>query len=111
MLNFRLLDQTFFAMDHGFDADFTFNEAFSLIVYCDTQEQIDYFWSKLSGVPEAEACGWLKDPFGVSWQIVPRRMGEMMETGTPEQIARLTEAFLQMKKLDIAAMEKAYRGK
>lgn len=108
--SFRLLGQTFFAMDHGFDADFTFNEAFSLIVYCDTQEQIDYFWTKLSSVPEAEACGWLKDPFGVSWQIVPRRMSEMMETGTPEQVARLTQAFLQMKKLDIAAMETAFLG-
>lgn len=106
--NFSLLGQRFSAMDHGFDADFTFNEAFSLIVYCDTQKEIDGFWSKLSHVPEAEACGWLKDQFGVSWQIVPRQMGEMMATGTDEQLQRVVQAFLPMKKLDIATLKKAF---
>lgn len=110
LLGFRLLDQPFYALDHAVDADFTFNEAFSLMVYCDTQEEIDYFWNRLSAAPEAEACGWLKDRYGVSWQIVPRRMGEMIANGTEEQVARLTAAFLQMKKLDIARMEAAYRG-
>jgi len=108
LLHFRLLGQPFSAMNHGFDADFTFNEAFSLIVYCDTQAEIDQYWEKLSHVPEAEACGWLKDPFGVSWQIVPRRMGEMMATGTDEQIQRVVQAFLPMKKFDIAALEQAF---
>lgn len=107
---FHLLGQRFFAMDHGYDADFTFNEAFSWIVICDTQEEINYFWNKLSKVPEAEACGWLKDQFGVSWQIVPNQLGEWMETGTAEQTKRLTEAMLQMKKLDIAVLQKAYLG-
>lgn len=110
LYRFRLLNQHFLALDHGFDADFTFNEAFSLIVTCDTQKEIDYFWNHLSKVPEAEACGWLKDRFGVSWQIVPRQMGEWMETGTEAQLKRLTEAFLQMKKLDIEAMRKAFLG-
>ena len=108
VINYSLLDQRFSAMDHGFDADFTFNEAFSLIVYCDTQEKVDDYWDKLSHVPEAEACGWLKDQFGVSWQIVPRQMGDMMATGTDEQIQRVVQALLPMKKIDIAALEKAF---
>ncbi len=107
---FQLLGQPFLAMDHGFDADFTFNEAVSLVVSCDTQEEIDYFWQKLSHIPEAEACGWLKDRFGVSWQIVPNCLGNLMESGTPAQKIRLTAAVLQMKKLDIAAMQKAFAG-
>ena len=111
VLTFSLLGQQFSATDHGIDADFTFNEALSLMVYCDTQEQIDYFWDRLSHVPEAEACGWLKDKFGVSWQIVPSLMGEMMESGTKEQLKRVTHAFLQMKKLELAALQRAFNGK
>lgn len=108
VINFSLLGQRFSAMDHGLDADFTFNEAFSLIVYCDTQEEIDDYWNKLSHVPEAEACGWLKDQFGVSWQIVPRQIGEMMDAGTDEQIQRVVKALLPMKKLDTATLQKAF---
>ncbi len=81
-----------------------------MMVYCDTQEEIDYYWEKLSAVTEAEQCGWLKDKFGMSWQIVPTVMDEMMSKGTPEQIDRLTQAFLPMKKLDIKALRKAYEG-
>jgi predicted 3-demethylubiquinone-9 3-methyltransferase (glyoxalase superfamily) len=77
-------------------------------VYCDTQEQIDYYWNKLSAVPEAEVCGWLKDKYGLSWQITPAGMDEMMRDGTKEQIARITQAFLKMKKFDIAELQKAY---
>jgi predicted 3-demethylubiquinone-9 3-methyltransferase (glyoxalase superfamily) len=99
------------AMDHGFDVQETFNEAFSLIVYCDTQEEIDAYWARLSHVPEAEACGWLKDRYGVSWQIVPRIMGDMMKNGSPEQLGRVTEAFLKMKKFDIAALQSAFEGR
>ena len=110
VLHFTLLGQRFSAMDHGFDDNLPFTEAFSLIVYCDTQKEIDDYWSKLSHVPEAEACGWLKDAFGVSWQIVPRQLGEMMATGTDEQIQRVVSAFLPMKKFTIATLEKAFAG-
>lgn len=97
----------FIAMDHGFGGDFTFNEAFSFMIPCEDQEEIDYFWDKLSFVPEAEQCGWVKDQFGVSWQIIPENMNDIMTNGTKEEVKRITEAFLQMKKLDIAALEKA----
>lgn len=107
---FALAGQEFSAMDHGHGADFTFNEAFSLIVLCEDQEEIDYYWDRLSAVPGAEACGWVKDRFGVSWQIVPAALGEMMARGTAEQKRRVTEAFLKMKKFDIAALQRAYDG-
>jgi predicted 3-demethylubiquinone-9 3-methyltransferase (glyoxalase superfamily) len=109
--DFMLEKQWFAAMDSAHGHKFAFNEAVSFIVYCDDQKEIDYYWKKLSAVPEAEQCGWLKDKYGVSWQIVPRAMDEMMRKGTEEQIARLSEAFLKLKKFDIAAMKKAYGGK
>jgi predicted 3-demethylubiquinone-9 3-methyltransferase (glyoxalase superfamily) len=91
---------------------FKFNESISFMVYCDTQEEIDYYWEKLSAVPEAEQCGWLKDKYGLSWQIVPAVMDEMMKDKDEKKIARVTEAFLKMKKFDIAELKKAYsRGK
>lgn len=102
--------QWFAAMDSNMPQDFTFNEAVSLLINCDTQEEIDYYWQKLSAVPEAEQCGWLKDKFGVSWQVSPVAMNDMLSSGTPEQVARVTKAFLQMKKFDLAALESAYRG-
>jgi predicted 3-demethylubiquinone-9 3-methyltransferase (glyoxalase superfamily) len=80
------------------------------MVNCDTQDEIDYYWEKLSAVPEAEQCGWLKDKFGISWQIVPTEMDKMMRDGSPDQIAHLTEAFLKMKKFDLAELRKAYQG-
>ena len=80
------------------------------MVYCETQDEIDNYWKKLSAVPESEQCGWLKDKYGLSWQIVPTRMDEMLESGTEEQVARVTQAFLPMKKLDIAELERAYAG-
>jgi len=98
-------------MDHGFGADFTFNEAFSLMVYCKDQAEIDYYWDKLSAVPEAEACGWVKDRFGVSWQIVPEVLGELIGSGDEEQAQRVVQAFLKMKKFDIEALKRAYEGK
>ncbi len=106
--DFMLERQWFAAMDSAYDHKFGFNEAISLVVRCNTQEEIDFFWEKLSAVPEAEQCGWLKDVYGVSWQIVPRALDEMMSTGTPEQIARVTQAFLQMKKFDIKKLEEAF---
>ena len=80
------------------------------MVNCEDQDEIDHFWNGLSAVPESEQCGWLKDQYGVSWQIVPKRMDEMLENGSEEQIKRVTEAFLKMKKFDLAELEKAYKG-
>ncbi|KZL88620.1 VOC family protein [Clostridium magnum] len=100
----------FIVMDHGFGGDFTFNEAFSFMVLCENQEEIDYFWDKLSFVPEDEQCGWIKDQFGVSWQITPASMNEILMKGTKEEIKHVTEAFLKMKKFDLATLEKARLG-
>ena len=108
--DFSLAGQWFAAMDSGRQHDFTFNEAISLMVGCDTQEEIDYYWDKLSAVPESEQCGWLKDRYGLSWQIVPSVMNEYMTNGTPEQISRVTQAFLPMKKFDLAKLKAAYTG-
>lgn len=107
---FKLFDTWFAAMDGGGEHDFNFNEAVSIIVNCEDQDEIDYYWEKLSAVPEAEQCGWLKDKFGVSWQITPTAMDEMMKKGTPEQIDRVTKAFLPMKKFDLAKLQEAYEG-
>ncbi|WP_026701488.1 VOC family protein [Salibacterium aidingense] len=109
--DFILENQWFAAMDSARDHNFHFNEAISFMVYCDTQEEINYYWDKLSAVPESEQCGWLKDKYGVSWQIVPREMEEMMgSNSTREQIVRVSKATLNMKKLDLAELQKAYRG-
>ncbi|WML31687.1 VOC family protein [Neobacillus sp. OS1-32] len=108
--DFMLENQWFASMDSAYEHKFSFNEAISFMVYCDTQEEIDYYWNQLSAVPKAEQCGWLKDKFGISWQIVPSEMDEMMSKGTPEQLARLTKAFLKMKKFDLAELQKAYEG-
>lgn len=106
--DFQIENQWFTAMDSAHQHNFTFTEALSLIVNCDTQEEIDYYWDKLSAVPEAEQCGWLKDTYGVSWQVNPTRLDEMMRQGTPEQVQRVTQAFLKMKKFDLATLEKAF---
>ena len=95
-------------MDSARVHDSTFNEAISFMVHCDTQEEIDYFWSKLSADPKSEQCGWLKDKFGVSWQIVPAIMGEMLHDESEATVARVTEAFLRMKKFDIAKLKETY---
>ncbi|WP_026565091.1 VOC family protein [Bacillus sp. UNC41MFS5] len=108
--DYSLENQWFSAMDSAHKHNFSFSEAFSFMVYCETQEEIDYYWERLSAVPEAEQCGWLKDQFGLSWQIVPTEMDKMMSKGTPEQLARLTEAFLKMKKFDLAKLKEAYKG-
>lgn len=107
--DFMLEQQWFAAMDSAAEQDFTFNEAISLLVNCDGQEEIDYYWERLSAVPESEQCGWLKDKFGLSWQISPTVMHDMLATGTRDQVARVTAAFMPMKKLQIAELEAAYR--
>ena len=109
-VRFTLAGQNFLAMDSSGPHAFTFNEAFSLIVNCETQEEIDMYWEKLSAVPESEQCGWLKDKFGVSWQIVPTAMNKIMGSGDAEKTARVTKAFLQMKKFDIKKIRGGVSG-
>ena len=109
--DFMINNHWFAAMDSAQNHNFAFNEAISFLVSCNTQKEIDYYWEKLSAVPQAEQCGWCKDKYGVSWQITPAIMGEMMTKGSREQIDRLTQAFLPMKKFDIAKLKIAYEGK
>jgi predicted 3-demethylubiquinone-9 3-methyltransferase (glyoxalase superfamily) len=94
-------------MDSPTEHTFTFNEALSLQVNCDDQAEVDKLWNALSAVPEAEQCGWLKDRFGVSWQIVPTAFPKLMQNSDPQKAKRVTEALLKMKKLDIAALQQA----
>lgn len=106
----KLENQWFSMMDSAEAHDFNFNEGISLLIKCEDQKEIDYYWDKLSAVPEAEQCGWLKDQFGLPWQVYPEVMEKMFEEGTEDQIKRVTGAFLQMKKFDIAKIEAAYKG-
>jgi len=105
---FVLEGETFAAMDSARAHNFTFNEAISFMVPCSTQEEIDYYWEKLSADRNAEQCGWLKDKYGLSWQIVPTIMEEMLGDKDKAKVARVTEAFLKMKKFDIAKLKEAY---
>jgi predicted 3-demethylubiquinone-9 3-methyltransferase (glyoxalase superfamily) len=105
---FRLAGQQFAAMDSAGPHDFVFNEAISLLVHCDDQEEIDYYWDRLSADPRAEQCGWLKDKFGVSWQVTPRAMETMLATKDKKKLAAVTQAFMQMKKFDLAKLQAAY---
>lgn len=86
------------------------NEAISFVIDCEDQAEVDYFWERLSAVPEAEQCGWVKDRYGVSWQIVPKRLNELLADPDKEKAGRVTQAMLQMKKIDIAALEAAAGG-
>jgi predicted 3-demethylubiquinone-9 3-methyltransferase (glyoxalase superfamily) len=97
-------------MDGGRGHDFAFGEGVSLVVRCADQAELDHYSERLSAVPEAEQCGWLKDRYGVSWQITPDVMTQMLTEGTPEQIDRVTRAFLPMKRIDLAALRAAYAG-
>ncbi len=97
-------------MDSALQHNFAFNEAVSFVVHCATQDEIDYYWARLSHDPQAEQCGWLKDQFGVSWQIVPTVLPAMLQDPDAAKVARVTAAFLQMKKFDLAALQRAYTG-
>jgi predicted 3-demethylubiquinone-9 3-methyltransferase (glyoxalase superfamily) len=97
-------------MDSPGPHTFGFTEGTSLVVLCDTQEEVDKVWSALSAVPEAEQCGWLKDRFGVSWQVVPRDMERMMTSASDDALARVIACFLPMKKFDIATLRAAEAG-
>ena len=105
---FTLAGGAFIAMDSSAPHGFTFSEATSFMVKCDTQEELDEIWSKLSAVPEAEQCGWCKDKYGLSWQIVPSIMDTMMSSGDKEAMGRVTQVFLKMKKFDIKKLKEAY---
>jgi predicted 3-demethylubiquinone-9 3-methyltransferase (glyoxalase superfamily) len=96
-------------MDSGRKSPLSFQQAISLVVSCDTQEQVDYYWDKLTEGGKEVQCGWLNDKFGFPWQVVPSAMERMMSTGTKDQIARVTEAFMQMKKFDIKTLEEAFK--
>lgn len=108
---FTLLGQPFLASENGFRHEFGFNEAISLQVMCDTQAQVDATWDALSAVPEAERCGWLKDRFGVSWQVVPSALPKLLRGEDRAGAQRAMEAMLGMGKLDVAALEAAYDGR
>jgi predicted 3-demethylubiquinone-9 3-methyltransferase (glyoxalase superfamily) len=105
---FELNGQKFFGLNGG--PQYTFTEAISFQIFCDDQDEVDYYWNRLSDGGEESMCGWLKDRYGVSWQVIPKRFVEMMDDPDPEKVKRATEAMLEMKKLDIAALEKAYAG-
>lgn len=107
---FILEGQGFAAMDSAYEYDFTFNEAVSFLVRCDSQEELDYYWERLSAVPEAEQCGWLKDRYGFSWQIVPGVLDGMIGDKDAARSARVARAMLEMKKLDFEGLRKAYEG-
>jgi predicted 3-demethylubiquinone-9 3-methyltransferase (glyoxalase superfamily) len=109
VVTIELLGQEFTLMSAG--PLFKFNEAISFVVNCKTQKEIDYYWEKLSADPKAEQCGWLKDKYGLSWQIVPTVLDEMLRDKDKKKVARVTEAFLKMKKFDIETLKRAYEGK
>ncbi len=106
---FELNGQKFMALDGG--PIFKFTEAISLYVECKDQKEVDYFWEKLSHVPESEQCGWAKDRFGLSWQIVPKRLGKLLMNKDKEKSLRVMNAMLKMKKIIISDLEKAAEAK
>jgi predicted 3-demethylubiquinone-9 3-methyltransferase (glyoxalase superfamily) len=103
---FELSGQRFMALDGG--PIFKFNEAVSFYVECEDQDEVDYFWNRLSAVPEAEACGWLKDKFGLSWQIVPRQMGDLLGSPDRKKAMAATNAMLKMKRIVLAELQQAF---
>jgi predicted 3-demethylubiquinone-9 3-methyltransferase (glyoxalase superfamily) len=108
--SFTLDGQDFMAMDAG--AHFKFEEGFSLFVSCETQEEVDYYWEKLGeGSSDPGQCGWLKDRFGVSWQIIPTALGQLMSDSDQAKASRVRDAMLKMKKIEIAGLQKAFDGK
>jgi len=109
-IDFEIEGQKFLALNGG--PVFKFNEAISFQIYCDTQEEIDYYWEKLTegGDKNAQVCGWLKDKFGVSWQVVPVVLIKMLQDKDSNKTERVMKAMLQMHKLDINALTKAYQG-
>jgi predicted 3-demethylubiquinone-9 3-methyltransferase (glyoxalase superfamily) len=105
---FQLEGQQFYALNGG--PHFTFTPAISFFVNCETQEEVDELWEKLSAGGEKSQCGWLKDKFGVSWQVIPSILGKLLQDKDPEKSKRVMNAMLQMKKIDIARLQQAYQG-
>ena len=105
---FEIEGQKFVALNGG--PQFKFSEAISFQISCETQEDVDYFWSKLSAGGQEGPCGWLKDKFGLSWQVVPTVLPQMLSDADSAKTERVTNAFLRMKKFDIAALRRAYEG-
>jgi predicted 3-demethylubiquinone-9 3-methyltransferase (glyoxalase superfamily) len=105
---FEIAGQEFMAMNGG--PQFTFSPAISMLVNCDTQEEIDFLWEKLSAGGEIQQCGWLRDKFGLSWQIVPTILGEFMTDSDPAKTGRVMGALMQMIKIEIRGLEEAYKG-
>lgn len=105
---FRLAGQEIMALNGG--PHFKFNEAISLFVNCETQEEVDTLWDKLSDGGEVQQCGWLKDRYGLSWQIVPTALGEMLGDPDPKKVQSVMQAMLQMMKIDIATLRRAYNA-
>ncbi len=106
---FELRGQRFMCLDGG--PIFKFNESISFYVECQNQAEVDYFWERLSAVPASEQCGWCKDKFGVSWQIIPKKMGELLSDPDEAKANRVLMCMLKMKKIDVAELEKAAAGK
>ena len=105
---FELDGRNFTALNGG--PHFQHSPAFSLVIHCENQEEVDRYWEKLSAEPAAEQCGWVKDKFGLSWQIIPNALIEMISDKDPEKAKRVTQAMLQMKKIDIEELKRAYAG-
>ncbi len=107
-VEFDINGQRFIALNGG--PEFTFNESISFMVPCADQQEVDYYWKRLTEGGEESVCGWLKDRFGLSWQVVPQRLTEMLEDDDQAKVEAVTRAFMQMKKLDVATLEEAYRA-
>ena len=107
-VTFELFGQTFIALNDG--PTFTFSQGISLFVHCDTQAEVDRYWSKLTEGGKEGQCGWLVDKFGVSWQVVPNVLGELLGDKDPAKAGRAVQAMMKMKKLDIAALKRAHEG-
>jgi len=107
---FTLEGQSFAAMDSARMHGIAFTEALSFVVHCTTQAEIDHYWDHLTADPSAEQCGWLKDKYGLSWQIVPAILPQLLQDPDPRKVARVTEAFMGMKKFDLAGLRRAYEG-
>ena len=106
---FQLDGQQFMALQAA--PPFKFNEAISMFVHCETQEEVDYFWEKLTAGGSESQCGWLKDKFGLSWQIIPSALGQMLGDKDPAKSKRVMAAMLQMRKIDVGKLRQAYEGK
>jgi predicted 3-demethylubiquinone-9 3-methyltransferase (glyoxalase superfamily) len=107
-VEFELEGQKFLALNGG--PQFKFDEAVSFQVFCDTQAEVDYFWSKLAEGGSESFCGWVKDKFGLSWQVVPSIVPEMLQSGQSDKAQRVFGAIMKMRKIDIATLQKAYAG-